>query len=444
MRSAKWVRVLDFKWWLLGMLVPVVVFLSLYPYYLLHNTFFWVCLLTLPLTVKSGGKRDKRVFFYLSLLVGMVSVVLPTTFGAFVMVACMVLFLIENIAVVHSPMVLMHLFLISPLYNYFGNLISVPLRLWLSQVVAQAMSFAGMSVAIDGNAVSYHDASFLIDEGCAGLQMMGYGLLMGTIVLSMCFRHRKLKLWQVSGFYVILMLLILIGNVVRITLLVMFRVMPENWLHETIGVIIYTFQIVLPFYGLVAYVAKHVEVIHTFNAPPNSAISFPLKQYVLLSVLLLAIFFRNERQLQLPKSFFSMPVEGFEATSVNNQVTKLENDQTLIYIKSPIPPYKADHNPKICWQGSGFKFSKISVMDVNHHKIHFAEMNKGDEKLYTAWWFESTDHQVYSQWVWRKMALCNDEAFYLINVTCESQGALQQSLQRFLVKQTLIKKNIEL
>jgi len=425
--------------WLLAAGVPLVLFLGFYPDYLRNNTFFWVCIVTLPLSMQATGQNSLN-FFGLAIAMGVLTLVLPTTIGIYCVMCLLLIFLMQSIVGRLHFTLLIHALLASPLFSYFSSLVSFPIRLQLSKIVSGLLNMVGYQVTIEGNLVHFGNSSFLVDEACAGMFMLGYGLLFGTLILSHFSKNRQLRIKQLVTYYLLLIGLILSGNIIRITLLIVFEVMPDHWFHEGLGLIVYVGQILVPFYLIVKCTIRKTPVSYM----PRTDLKpiFPVKKYAILCVMMLLLIGRH--QFSMASEIIEpqeIHLSGYDASVVKSGVTKLQNDHALIYIKPPVAAYQADHNPMICWQGSGYHFKKIEKHPVQGLNLNSAELVKGDEKVYTAWWFQSTAHKTGDQLTWRKHALQNNEQFYLINLTCNSKAELERQINIVLDQNILSTNN---
>ncbi|WP_109830329.1 exosortase N [Reichenbachiella versicolor] len=419
----------DYKLWLLAAAIPLIIFGIMYPHYLRDHTFFWICLVTLPLSAQPAYNKVNLNLYWIGLIIGAVSLLLPTTIGIY-MIMCTLLILLLRSAMGNIQLTLIiHAFIASPFFSYFNSLVSFPLRLKLSQIVTFILENVGLEARIEGNMVYMEGTSFLVDEACAGLKMLGYGLLFGTIIIAQLSRHKKVTLPRLLGFYTVLLGLIVSGNIVRITLLILFKIMPEHWLHEVLGISIYAIQILIPFYFVVNWSLKKQEAVK--ESAVDFVRVFPTPKYfTLLSVFLVVILLQQTKRNHLPHE--PIHIQGFVSKQVHGDVTKLTNDNALIYIKPPVAPYRADHNPMICWQGSGYSFKKIDKWNMNQTIINHAELIKGKDKIYTAWWFQSHQSMTGDQIEWRKQAIMNNEPFYLVNITCDSREELKRQIHILL------------
>lgn len=421
------------KWFLAG-LFPFILFLVMYPNYLLGDTFFWVSVVTLPLSFVINQRRKSR-FFYLALVLACVTFIAPTTIAIYFMMCLILLFVLEKGFGGANVLVLFHVLLISPFFTYVKTLISFPIRIYLSEAVSLVLQFAGFAVHIDGNLVTLNGSSFLVDQACSGLHMLGYGLLTGTLLLAYFSRVRSIGFGKLAVYYILLFGLILIGNVIRITILVLFTIMPDQWLHEILGLVIYVSHVLMPFYFVVKYTwtKKTILKIKDDSFPKL----FPVKKYAVLLILYLVMMYSNSSRQEFVANHEMIKIDDFETEQLLSGVTKLSNVEALIYFKPPVAAYHADHNPMICWLGSGYEFKKIDSWELDGQEINHAELVRENEKLYTAWWFESATDQTGDQWKWRKRAFLTDEGYYLINLTCNTKDELRYYLHKIL-KQKVI------
>jgi len=412
--------------WMLACLAPLVAFFTLFPSYILTHTFFWVCLLTLPVSIIRDSTQ-RFPFFGLCLLIGGVTLVLPTTIGTYVFVCSLLLFVGQQMMGGIHLIGLIHAFLASPFFTYLSSLVSFPIRLQLSKAVSYLLTRSGIESSVEGNIIHLDNHSFLVDQACSGMYLLGYGILFGTLILSMRIRSKSIHWKWLILYYVLLLGLIVWGNLVRIYFLVVFAIESNHWMHDGVGLIIYVLQILLPFY-LILRIGKNRK--EKASNRPSTNQKFPSYKYAFLVVVLVSLFIsvdmkKSEDTMQKPV----ISLDGFESEVVKNNVTKLHNDHTLIYLKSPVAAYSADHNPMICWSGSGYEFQKVEKLPVGENEVNAAELKKGSDTLYTAWWFESTDSKTGDQLDWRWKALNNGENFYLINVTCNTKEKLDYQLK---------------
>lgn len=428
-------------WWIIAGLLPLLVFLYFYPHYLRNQSFFWVCVLSLPISLSSYTLSKNKAWLLGAWLMGLVNLLFPTTIGIYLLAGLIGIVLLQFRNTGMNITLVVHILLASPLFTYFSSLVSFPLRLQLSNVVSYLLRFLGTDISLEGNLVNIEGQAFLVDEACAGFYMLGYGLLIGTLVLSISSRNKVIPTWTIIVFYGILTLLLFMGNIIRITLLILFQIPAEHWLHEGLGLLIFALEVMLPFYFLIDRVFKRFPASNVKKMITIPV--FPLKRYVSLLILFVLAIVRHQvadsGQSMVQES---LVIEGFQSNTFKGHVTKYTSPTALLYIKDPVAPYRADHNPMICWQGSGYSFQKIDTWIVYGIEVNQAELIKDDEKLYTAWWFESQKYQVGSQMDWRRLGLIENENFYLMNLSCNTPDILRKELNKILPQRIISTSNI--
>ena len=138
----------------------------------------------------------------------------------------------------------------------------------------------------------------------------------------------------------------------------------------------------------------------------------------------------NNRDIKMDSNTASVPsVSGYTCQRVKADVVKLENKSSLIYLKA-IPDYfNPDHNPMICWTGSGYNLERIQEEKLESREIYTAVLRKEKEELYTAWWYSNGTTHTISQARLRWELLSGGKQFTLINVTATSRQSLEKELQ---------------
>lgn len=126
---------------------------------------------------------------------------------------------------------------------------------------------------------------------------------------------------------------------------------------------------------------------------------------------------------QLNAKAMSLQLPGYKKQTLANGIMKFENSRSLIYIK-PTVFYAPEHNPMICWKGSGYEFKSIRKQMRSGKEVYTGILTKGKDKIYTSWWFESKNLQTINQFDWRWKALKDNDQFYLININASSPSVL--------------------
>lgn len=391
-------------------------FAFIWAYPMKSNTFFWMCLLCSPLALTARGGIQLPYT-----ILGAVALAFhwtyPTTTGMYLLTLLVSLAIIQ-FYIGRTPYPLLVLaFLSCPLLAYFTSMASFPARMLLANAATTLLGIASMEVTASGNEVSYGGHTFLVDQACAGIYMLEYGLLMGTVMLALFGRRHRLGLVKTALAYVLLVASICLCNIVRITLLIVFAIMPSHWLHEGLGLILFVLLVLFPFY----HFTHKLFVRPSYHKKPRPAKTLPHYAYVIMCTTLIVSGTHHLIGTSGHTTFSAPSLPGYVLEVLDGDIVKYESSQALIYIKPPVAGYRSDHHPTICWRGSGYTFKKINQQVINSTHVKLAELSKNGETLHTVWWYESKALQTGDQWIWRKRSLLHDEAFHLINITCRTQ-----------------------
>ena len=167
--------------------------------------------------------------------------------------------------------------------------------------------------------------------------------------------------------------------------------------------------------------------------PPSKKIILPLT-VVIVGLLTFFNFNRdNYRNIQQDDKSKRIEIANFEKSITDENVLKFENEHALIYIKPSCHFFGPDHNPTICWKGSGYKFINIKTEKIGAFEIYKAELKKDNEILQTAWWFDNGQEKIISQLEWRWKTALGNEPYRLINVTAISEEALNNQINELLL-----------
>jgi len=140
------------------------------------------------------------------------------------------------------------------------------------------------------------------------------------------------------------------------------------------------------------------------------------------------------RQSHIPNDteLANISIPGFDKSTTENGMWKFENDDALIYIKPAVKAFQGSHDPRICWSGSGYEFTKIKKIKIGATDIYTAILTKGNDELHTAWWFDNGEIKTIDEWQWRWTTLSGKSGFRLVNVTTAEQTDLLDLAEKIM------------
>lgn len=412
-------------------------FISLsYKGYFLGDSTFLLGLGILVFVLKAGTSGSKSSRFLIpALLLATIAFYVPTFSIRYLLLVFAIVFCFESLFGKLSELALLTLLLMSPLFRYLSETFTFPIRIWLSEISGQMLLFLHFPVEINGNVIVLNSSNFLVDAACTGLQMLGLSFLLCIFLLAYyqdVYQKKIVFGWQLSAL-VITFALNIFSNLCRILLLIIFKIAPDNFSHDLIGLCCLLVYVWLP----MAWIAKQIALKQTVKTPEpkvhKTIVNLWLINGVFLGITSYSILsFSGVKVLEKQILTEKIKKTSYETKVLNNGITQLKNNNALVYLK-PIPDfYSGEHSPIFCWKGSGYTFKKIKEEVVQSSKIYTGELTKKNDKLYTAWWFTNGEIITNSQLDWRWRVLKGEHKFELINVTANSEHELKKAIAEWL------------
>lgn len=436
------------QWKLNRWAIMALLFYAGILYYALRSHIIWqsvnvlLGLIALPV-VTVIRTSDKGHFRYavLAFLLALCCIGLPVKTIFYGAIACSVLFVIETALGKTNLLPLLVVGMMSPIFQYMADIFSFPIRLQLTKMAGTAMQWMGNAVEVRGNMIHCNGHEFSVDPACMGLNMLVTSLLLQVLLVAVYQKKfgRTGAWWQVFLLLGLVTVLNIVSNLIRIVCLVQLNILPGTVLHEVMGIVCFLVYVVLPASLLTRWVIKRKGKLTTIKLLPASETNV-VKQAILHAVLMVTMLVAARAVVQRDLAMADQsapiaPVEGYRVQRIANDVVKLENDQSLVYIKPIAGFYSADHNPMICWRGSGYEFTRVEKSLVNGMFVYMALLQNGHDQLYTAWWYDNGITRTIDQFTWRRDALQNKTKYALINVSATSREKLEAEIQRIQQQQ---------
>ena len=409
------------------------------PGYLIWNANLVMGLLLIPYICKADKTRYSLRYLLPAVLATGLAVVLPVNTLFFVAMLFVVLLLIENSIGRLGDSLLLLVLLVSPVFGHFTRLGEFPVRLWLSERVADVLSAGGIPASAAGNQIVLGNYEFSVDPACAGLNMLVMSVLIGLFVLNWYQRQSG----KVLGFKWLALLctvtvaLNVVCNFFRILLLVAFKIMPGTFLHDAVGIGCLLIYVLVPLLlGIKPFLARFGKSIGANTLPEHKqGIRYPFLHIALLAAILFVAGHLVNADA-IATSTNNIQLAGYQKKQLEGGITKFENADALIYLK-PTAFYAPEHDPMICWVGSGYAFKSIRKETISGQGLYTATLVKNTDRIYTAWWFDNGKLKTVNQFAWRWDAAKNDGQFYLVNVNASSPQKLKQKIEELMARDIL-------
>jgi len=374
--------------------------------------------------------------FILLLLIWLIPV---KTLLYFALAAAFFYWIEENYGRIHF-LGIVALFLSSPAFQYAAGAFSFPIRLQLTKVVGAVFSLFASNLELRGNVILFEGREFVVDPACMGLHMLSLSLLLGILLLGLLQRKTgKLIKWQTAVLYLICLFVFnLVANILRIILLVQFAIPPEASMHDVIGLACLFIYVCVPACYLAKYFVSKAAIENESVRQAASKRHLLILQWILLAGLLLAAL--RVETVDTYSRFtdkYTQVINGYTSSVYAPGIVKLENTEALLYVKFIRGFYDTEHNPTMCWRGSGYVFNDVKIQTVEGKEVYIATLCKGNNKLYTAWWYGNANYATTSQWKWRWSMAKSSHHYAVINVTTATPTALNAEVKKILSTQIL-------
>ena len=440
------------------LLLSTLIFFYFQPYYLPRNFALFLGILFAPFIIRSVGNQVTGRFLLPTLFFGVSLFFIKTNSLYYGFGVCLLLYIWESRQGRLNNMPLFLFGVLSFLVQQVLNNWSFPIRLQLSALAGKVIGFLGYPITVTGNLIYLDGQPFSVDPACMGLKMMVTAQLLALVIFAYFERKNKLvfSFSSIAFGLIGVIALTILANFIRLLALIIFKIMPENPLHDIIGLVSLIVYALLPFYFGVQFLVQKSRVSIISSSGSSSSTSYRiLSKYLIRQisnilrishfenvrfatiVLLSSLFLYQGVQSKQPIPLFAQPYPtekftNFKQSTTKNGMLKLENDSTLVYIKPPVSFFQGSHDPRVCWQGSGYTFQHIQVEKIGPTQIYTAILKHQDEQFYTAWWYDNLQHTTIEEWQWRLEGLQGQNGYFLVNVSSLDKNILINEIRKLL------------
>lgn len=399
--------------------------------YFLWDANLYLGLLLAPYICTVNQEQKSLRYLFPALIAILIALLLPVKSMLFIAVLFAAMLLIENAIGKLSEVILFLLLLISPVFKHVTSLAEFPVRLWLSEQVAALLNLMGINAAASGNQILLAKYEFSVDPACAGLNMLVTSLIICLFVLAHYQRQsgKYFRFLHILALFMATIALNIVSNFFRILLLVTFKIMPGTFFHDFVGICCLIIYVIFPLMKgvkpLLNWLGKAREDAEVMKFYPRSySLKFPLLHMLLLGTLIFIALHLVKADSFITSSK-NIQLNGYNKQELTGGILKFENKEALIYLK-PTTFYTPEHDPKICWTGSGYRFKNIRKELVAGVEVYTAVLQKGKDQLYAAWWFDNGTIKTTNQFTWRWHAAKGESQFYLVNINAANPEILRE------------------
>lgn len=410
--------------------------------YIIADATIWMGLILLPylFIIRQKGKHS-YAYAIIALTFFALSLLLPMRSMYYFTIGFAVLFVLDSFIGKSNYLPLFLLIALSPVFKYLTIAFGFPIRMQLSKIAGNLISLMGYQAVVKGNIIEVNGYEFAVDAACVGLQMMITSFLIGLFILAYYERQTRK---QLSFLYTLAVMACIAGlnivcNLIRIVVLVLFKLLPGNPFHDIAGIVCLLMYVIIPLY----FIIKGLFTVTKVTSISPEQASTPFFRYSLNALLfagILGLAFGLEQGYKTTFSTATAPVQiaGYHSQALTHGVIKYEKENVLVYIKPIVNQYGIEHSPMVCWQGSGYVFKSINQRTVDGIEIYTGILTKDNEQIHAAWWFDNGKHQTINQLSWRWKVLQGEPEFSLVNINATSEHLLLCEVKQVLGKHALL------
>ena len=228
------------------------------------------------------------------------------------------------------------LLMMSPVAQYFAQVFSFPIRLWLTDVAGRLLHLSGLNALATGNIITCNTGEYAVDPACMGLNMLVTSLLCGLAMLAIYTKRagKRLPLYLIVAGLAGLAMLNVAANLIRIMLLVYFRLLPDNPMHGFTGIICLAVYVLLPGSWLLRRLVRSGGRAQDTFDPPAGKTNLRARRLHLLilpCMLLAAVRIHNKSSEAISRSLPVVP--GYTVSWYDREVIRIADKVSLIYLK---------------------------------------------------------------------------------------------------------------
>ncbi|MCF0073526.1 exosortase N [Dyadobacter sp. CY261] len=405
--------------------------------YVTGDATFWMGMILIPFLFSAfpPGQKSWRMAPMVALIIIICCFRGETSFR-FLLLICACLLVTETYFGKLNPLLFLTLLVASPIFKYVTEVFTFPIRLQITAWTGWLLQKARIPASTEGNSILLNGSEFSVDPACMGLQMTGFAIFSAIFLLTDGRKRYQRSLNAVfqAGFIALAFVLNILGNLIRIIMLVLLKIAPSNPMHDMTGIICLLVYVVMPLYFVSRYIYQRFA--EPTSQRPTSPRRFSAYRLAVHTGLLLSCAF-----LCFPKPPFNVrpirameirPPGDYETNQLASGVVQFKNSDALVYVK-PIPAfYSTEHSPATCWTGSGYHLGRVSRKVVGGSTVYIGTLKKGKEELFTAWWFSDGLDATSGQLDWRWRCLAKNRHYQLINVTSDNADRLEKEVKRWL------------
>lgn len=392
--------------------------------------FFMAGLVLMPFSVKlDAGRPGHMRYAWASLLLTLVYWRISSDLVLLFAIYAFIFYLLEAYAGRLNYLPPLLAIICSPLTHYGLDLFSFPVRLQLSGLAGRILNGIGYSAKVEGNMIYLGEDVYAVDPVCMGLNMIVTSLLAGVVMLILLElrKQQTIRLRAILLYFIPLIPMVLLANLFRIVGLVITGFPPEHTGHELVGIGALGIFVLMPLIYWTKYFNR-VPGIFMEMSPQKAPVS--IKWNLVFTICLISglltsrLLVSKNHMYVLDDRIKTLELPGYQKDLIQleeegDAVARFQNDKAIIYLKAQDPLRLNNHNPKICWKGSGFEIQEERVIEIAGREVYLALLVNPSVTYYTTWWYDNGEDQTIDHLSWRWKSR-KRQPYCMVNVTAGS------------------------
>lgn len=410
-------------------------FLYLFSDHLLEslNIILGIVLLPYILSIKDT-RKNRYTYLWISLGLLLTYFFIPIRTLLFLGILSGIFYSLDTLNLrVHSIFPLLIITCISPLFLHIGSTIGIPIRLELSRLIGLIFSMADYKTRVVGNLIILNGNEYSVDPACMGLNMFLSSLLISIFLFAYFEKktEKRISISLIGASIIPIFVLNLLGNIVRIILLILFDIGPESVYHDILGLACIAVYTLWPTY-------YYIKILYRYKAKSQEHLSeqaLPITRMTAGNILLVMMIIYSSvfilgKKNSVASAHFSIP--GYSSKLLETGVIQLDKPGALVYVKPIRSFYGAEHSPLICWTSSGYELSNIEKFNCQKTEIYLGQLHKDNKIMNCAWWYDNGKNKTINQFEWRWKVFTGEDPYMLVNINAQDKKTLLNEVQSVL------------
>ncbi|MBL8020543.1 MAG: exosortase N [Leptospirales bacterium] len=314
-------------------------------------------------------------------------------------------------------------FAVPPLTGFTSLVLGFKLRILVTEICGWVLTALDPGTVTSGNQIWFLQQWYSVDRVCEGMKMGSASFLLVLILI------RRVLPGAALAIGVLALPLWFMVNLLRVCLLIIFRVPASTWQHELIGLVMFVCGILFPLAMIALLFPRTREHAlpekataqessaesRVYSAKTLRRLQLALPGVPVLILLLLFGFKPAE-----PETNYQWPVRVLEfqldpaSLYPDSRIAVYHSDGAQLIIKHQLFAIGTGHDPRICFEGAGFVFHEdfkgtgslatSRATQANAERRTFYNrgiVEKAHQRATLLWWYSVDGKQTSSDLEWR-------------------------------------------